>query len=360
MAIEWVDQICFQNSKISSKNRDGRPASRSADFYGTIRGKAGTWRLLISTATLLLAATDQAYAAALAPTFTYSSALAQTCIDGTAACNEAAIGTTLASQTSGNATTSARIDLSKAPSVSTRGESYPQFGNAGTGAVLPTTRSDGKSLLIYEFRLVGPSLAVIPFHFVSSGFVELFGDKSWANPNQLNGNGVSYASIEVERIGASSAILLKQSITVNNTDLDSTGHAYKSFSIDQVINLSTVSVFDVTIEVDSGATVLQNQPGAPTVGGLVALANVDPYVYIDPAYADRYKDYSLEFSGGIVNSLAPVPIPAGGPMFATTLIALGARLCRKRLKAPHRTAAIQQHWRVPARVMQIQQIALAV
>lgn len=331
MAIELDDQVYSQDSKTSSRNRKGRSASRLGNSYGL-------GSLLISAATLLLAATSQAHAATLglAAPVAYSSALGQTCTEKMYPCNPApAIGTTFASQTSTNASATARIDLSKAPSVSAYGDSYPPFGDAGTGTVVPTNQSDGKALLIYEFRLVGPSLAVVPFHFVSSGFVEVLGDKSFANPNQLNGVGVAYASIEVERLSASgTAILLKQSITTNNTELDSTGHAYKSFDIDQVINLSTVSVFDVTIEVDAGARMVPNSPGAPTVGGLVALANIDPYVYIDPAYADRYKDYSLEFSGGIVNSLAPVPIPAGGPMFATALIALGARLSRKRVKVP--------------------------
>jgi hypothetical protein len=290
-------------------------------------------------ATLLLAATGQvdAETVTVAPTIISSSATGQTCTAAMSPCYaNPAIGTTLVSQSSAYATASAVADLSKTPSISAL-----THADLGTGSVdaseLPTSNASSEMNLYYQFRLVGPnSSAIVPFHFVASGFVDVAGDQSYANPNQINGNALGQARLQLERNSptSGSAILVQQSLAVGNHNIDSTGHAYQSFDIDQVINLSTVSVFDVYMQVKSFAAINPNFPGPVTVGSLATLASIDPYLYIDPAYADMYKDYSIVFSSGIVNSLTPIPtpLPAGAPLFATALLALGGGMFRKRGK----------------------------
>jgi len=273
-----------------------------------------------------------------APTVIWSAATGQTCTAEMSPCYpDPVIGTTLVSQSSAYASASATADLSKAPSISAVSHADRGIGSVDASE-LPTSNASSEMDLFYEFRLVGPnSSAIIPFHFVASGFVEVTGDQSYANPSQLNGSALGQARLELERISSTSGstVLVQQSLVAGNRDIDSTGHAYQSFNIDQVVNLSMVSVFDVHMQVKSGSVINPNFPGPITVGGLATLASIDPYLYIDPAYADLYKDYSVVFSSGIVNSLTPIPtpLPAGASLFATALLAIGGGLFRRRGKA---------------------------
>lgn len=343
MAIELGGRPCFRTSKTSlNKKGRERSAHRRDGPYVSSGGTANIGNLFIfSMATLLLTTTGQANAdtVTVAPTVIYSSATGQTCTAEMSPCYpNPAIGTTLVSQTSAYASASATADLSKAPSISAVSHADLGIGNVDAPE-LPTSNASSEMVLRYEFRLVGPSgggLAIVPFHFVASGSVEVAGDQSYASDNQIAGNALGQARLQLERNSptSGSTILVNQSIAVGQRDIDSTGHAYRSFDIDQVVNLSTVSVFDVYMQVKSFAAINPNFPGPVTVGGLATLASIDPYLYIDPAYADRYKDYSVVFSGGIVNSLTPIPtpLPAGAPLFATALLALSGGLVRKRGK----------------------------
>jgi hypothetical protein len=69
-----------------------------------------------------------------------------------------------------------------------------------------------------------------------------------------------------------------------------------------------------------------------------ASAFVDPYIQIDPSFADASK-YTIVLSQGIGNAVASTPIPASLAMFATALLAMGAIAYRGKRQAVVASAA---------------------
>jgi hypothetical protein len=286
----------------------------------------------ILSASALMFALPAAVNAAVAPTVVLTSADGRSCFGDNVCYANPVSGTGNVSQTSQYGAAFAYVDQSKAPTISTRGEASLPIGDASTSSALPTGWGLSEATLRYQFQLIGPSNSVfVPFHFISTGSVQIIGDQSYANPYQIVGNALSWAFLELEREGVP---LVKQEVQVTNSELDATGQVSKSFTVDKVVFLSTQSVFDVTMRVKSFAGLNPNFHNAIVNGGLLSLASLDPYLYIDPAYAEMYKDYSIVFSEGIVNSLTPIetPIPATAPLFAAALMTLGARINVRRRK----------------------------
>jgi hypothetical protein len=71
--------------------------------------------------------------------------------------------------------------------------------------------------------------------------------------------------------------------------------------------------------------------GDPLGGESTATAYIDPYSYIDPAWAAQNPGYSLVFSPGIGNSL-PAPSPQPSTFGAVAFGLLGFASARQRLK----------------------------
>lgn len=72
---------------------------------------------------------------------------------------------------------------------------------------------------------------------------------------------------------------------------------------------------------------------AVVFGTGTASAFIDPYILIDPSFANSGL-YSIVLSEGIGNDVSAVPIPAALPLFGTALLGLGAvRLRAKRKEA---------------------------
>jgi hypothetical protein len=98
-----------------------------------------------------------------------------------------------------------------------------------------------------------------------------------------------------------------------------------SFTGTLQVDAQSGSVDTVGLEIEAGGA------GGNSSDFNGGMASADPYIYIDPNFADA-GDYSIEVSPNIGNGVPSTPLPAALPLFATGLGGLGLLGWRRKRK----------------------------
>jgi hypothetical protein len=166
--------------------------------------------------------------------------------------------------------------------------------------------------IIYHIEVSGPSGVMVPYYFDTAG-----GITSTAGPGQ---SGTANASVQliapggIGLTGFDASTVLTQSGTTfcgSNGCVNSTQH------------VSLLSDTQYTVEVSASALVFTNYASS-------VLAWADPYIYIDPTFANG-NQFSLLISDGVGNTPA-VPEPSTWAMMILGFAAVGFMAYRRKSK----------------------------
>ena len=227
-----------------------------------------------------------------------------------------------ASQSSSNSFASNKVDLSKAPKVSSYASAALPGGLGGGVGTYRALASSGAGLT-YVFAVLGP-LATVPVRIVANLSAKITVPLIDLNATSAN------AYLRIVEVDSGKPVLFSR---INASNRGSTEEFRpKTDSYDRYYNLVGGSSYRV--EMNAVTTADKQLTTFFDTGKAVAEAFVDPYFEIDPAYAAR--GYSLAFSDGIRNSLtdpedpgdpgtppvSSVPLPASAALLATALAAM--------------------------------------
>ena len=174
--------------------------------------------------------------------------------------------------------------------------------------------------LDYYFTIVGPADTFIPT------IVKFNGD---ASVTQIGSN--FGASSHFSIAGTDFADAYDVSVGAFNSSLHTVGGFATPFSGSSYADTGPYSIrANSFLHVRMSVT-------AVVFGDGTASAFIDPFIMIDPNFADRGL-YSIILSEGISNDVSAVPIPAALPLFGTALLGLGGIRLRAKRKAVSATS----------------------
>jgi hypothetical protein len=179
---------------------------------------------------------------------------------------------------------------------------------AGTGSVEYLGSS---SELIYEAQVTGPPGTQVPVNFSSAGSAS------------SSGAGLSESAFFLDALptGGFAYQFIACSDSQNPNACSQIGNPNSSFNVTQQLLLTPGVPVEIFLLASSGSF---DNPGSS-----FASAQVDPYIYIDPSFANA-DQYSIEVSDGVGNSPPPVPEPATLALLGTGALGLIGNARRKR------------------------------
>ena len=171
---------------------------------------------------------------------------------------------------------------------------------AGTGSVEYLGSS---SELIYEAQVTGPAGTQVPVNFASTGSAS------------SSGAGLSESAFFLDALpaGGFAYQFIACSDSQNPNACSQIGSPNSSFNVTQQLLLTPGVPVEIFLLASSGSF--------DTPGNSFASAQVDPYIYIDPSFANA-DQYSIEVSAGVGNSPPPVPEPSTLALLGTGALGL--------------------------------------
>jgi MYXO-CTERM domain-containing protein len=191
-------------------------------------------------------------------------------------------------------------------------------GEADAASIDPADRSGATAIvaLQYDFTVTGGSAGdLVPVLVQTSGFTDVTASD---DPNNSNVASASIALFGISGVGGA---------IINNGPGDSACSASPSNGADCFAELDSVLPLDLT----SGSAervFLQIIVSASSTSGGTASASIDPYIFVDPQFANA-GDYAITVSGGVAN-VPPVPEPSAWTLSLAGVGGLGAVRSRRR------------------------------
>ena len=171
-------------------------------------------------------------------------------------------------------------------------------------------QATAQAYMEYFFGVAGPSNVQVPIIITANGSVTVA--QASSNSAQLSfgtPSGVSVVASACQSINPGNCSTLSNSPTFN-------------LSLHTTITANSMNNIQMTVF----AVANTNVGGTNDSGS----AFIDPIITIDPSFT--LQGYTLEFSEGIQNAAATVPLPAALPLFATGLGALALLGWRRKRK----------------------------
>jgi hypothetical protein len=203
-------------------------------------------------------------------------------------------------------TAAATLDINAVPFPSiTASSSVTGVGHASVGASMS-----------YRFRIEDASGTYDP-----DNIVPLIVSYKGSASAPANGGATSYFSIAGGNFSDTYQIVAGASpISIHQVNGSSQPFSGTSFDVHEVYSI----IANTYYQIDLTATAVATELGS-------ASSFIDPYLQIDPSFADASR-YTIVLSQGIGNSVAATPIPASLPLFVSALGGLGL-LARRRKEA---------------------------
>ena len=192
--------------------------------------------------------------------------------------------------------------------------------------VAPGDRSGATAIvaLQYDFTVTGGSAGdLVPIEVLTSMFTDVTASD---DPNNSNSASASIALFGIS--GPGGAIISNGpgvsacSVSPNNGDCFG--------EVDDVLELTLTSGA-------AGRVFLQIIVSASSTSGGTASASIDPYIFVDPQFANA-GDYAITVSDGVAN-VPPVPEPSAWALSLACLGGLGAVRSRRRRSRRRRSIA---------------------
>ena len=190
-------------------------------------------------------------------------------------------------------------------------------GQADAASIAPADRSGATAIvaLQYDFTVTGGSAGdLVPIEVLTSMFTDVTASD---DPNNSNSASASIALFGIS--GPGGAIISNGpgvsacSVSPNNGDCFG--------EVDDVLELTLTSGA-------AGRVFLQIIVSASSTSGGTASASIDPYIFVDPQFANA-GDYAITVSDGVAN-VPPVPEPSAWALSLACFGGLGALRSRRR------------------------------